>query len=496
MAAQLGIGALKLFMKHRKGGKDNNTTVAGTKPPMAPQKKVRIALVPTLIISALALLLTFLLVFAGSKPGQMEDMHVFTVNVSRIGGELHQKVDGAIAGFNVDALHINLKRSVPIGAPASITAPPTTFVTMAPRADIGSTFNSLTHEAGGNVESAKSAAESKASDVKSAAQSKASDIRSKASSAANSVQSSVNSGLDSAAKKIKDKLTELVDETFKDIIAKLNLKDFYSVHIMATCEGEYVGKNEHDKQVDACKKDSPLNPMQFIAFFYWAGIICTCVAHLLNIMTIFKPGGKWISWATLFYAGATAFMLVGSALAHAVASEASKLINFIGDGISIDAIEGKKFIGITWAATFMLLIVTLYLYAFKKYLARHPEKVGSSAVAAGMMPPPVISRPMPQRSSRDDEEEAYQMKEFPPRSYEAPGTPPAVPLGRPHGSPSTGSSCSSSPHSSGHSVKHAQPPNPYNLSSSPQHPQSTFDSRGPQRTSHIDPRARLRGNYL
>lgn len=103
--------------------KKTNTNVIGSKTPMATVNKLRIWLAFTATVTGIAMVIGLLLVFAGSKPGLMEDLSVFTLNVSRIGEGLHQKVDGAIAGFNLDDLHIDLKRDVPVYTPATMTPP-------------------------------------------------------------------------------------------------------------------------------------------------------------------------------------------------------------------------------------------------------------------------------------------------------------------------------------------------------------------------------------
>lgn len=364
-----GMGTALSIVKYvlNRGKKENNTaTMMGSKAKMAPLKKLRLFMLLSLTMTLIALLLQFLMVFAGSKPGMMEDYAVFTLNSSRIGEGIHKRVDGAIEGFNVGDLHVDLKRSIPVVSTATITAPPTTLATMAPR-NVGSMFKSLTEDAGDNLESANSAAHSKVSQVKS-----------KASSAANSAVSSINNGLDSAAGKIKSKLTELVDDTFEKIRAELDIQDFYSVHMTTTCKGDYAKGEGKDaklhKKIESCEGNSLVNPMKWVSIFYWASIICTAVAIGFELKAIHKPEGKGMKWAMFFLFGACFLLGVGSALAHGIADSARRLARFLGSSLTIDVVPGQTFISTTWATTILLIVNIGVLYFFKWYIKRHPER--------------------------------------------------------------------------------------------------------------------------
>lgn len=335
--------------------------------------------IPVLMIFVAVLLNCFGL-FAGANANTLTDVPVFTVNVSRIGEGIHQNIDGAIADFNVDDLRIKFKRSQPIEIPAptaSFTTIPVTITaapTMAPR-DVGSVFESLTGEAGDNIESANSAVRSKAT-----------FIRSKASSAAESAATNINGALDGAADKVKGELKQLVDDSFNKIRSELALPGFYNVYMQTTCEGVFENTGEKDKnnteifvkKINGCKKSSVLNPLRWVSIFFYASLIAGGISLLLSLMAIYKPGGRWINWTLIFVGAACVIQAIGSAIAHGIAESASRVLKFIGGPITIDSTRGIKFVGMTWTATLLFLLAGLLLWNFRRHINKHPEKAMSS----------------------------------------------------------------------------------------------------------------------
>ena len=380
----------------QRGGNAQTTNMAATKPLMAPLKKLRIFLGLPIILILVSLLLSILLVLAGSKPGMLDNYPVFTLNVSRFGEDIHSDINGGIAKISFDDLHLNVvKRDFPAVNIPTLTAAPTTLVTMAPR-DIGSVFESLTEKAGDEVDEANSAVRSKASQVKS-----------KASSAANSVESGIDGSIDKAENKVKAKLKEFVDGAFKKIAEELKLKGFYAIHVTTTCEGDYI-KGEKDTTIptkpviSSCNKDSALNPMQWVGIFYWGGIILVGISLALSLVMIYNPGGKWINWTLLMLFASAVMMAIASVLSHGIALGAAKLIDFVGAGLSIDGQAGTNFIGLTWATTLLLVSTFLILLGFKWWIKRHPgvaNKKGGSSGPSGINLGP-ISAPVQQSAGR------------------------------------------------------------------------------------------------
>lgn len=309
-----------------------------------------LALFPVLVMMT-AWILSFLCVFAGNKPGYMEDYAVFTLNVSRVGENLIQDFDNKIYAINFTSL---TKRSLDIGdAPLpTITAAPSLMV----RDDLDNIVDGLTSKAAG----AASAVESKASAAKSAVGSKASALESAAAS-------KINSGMEA----LETKIVQAVNKAYTNLIDEMDLKDFYSIHMMTTCSGEYQLKNGSNithgvgtapptnnthEHVDVCEKHSALDPVSVVRILYEIGIVLTGLAFVLSIWGMIRFSRK----AALINALATlpAVMLIGlaSAAVHGVAVGAEHLINFAGSGIGISGAAGTKFINLTWATTILLLV--------------------------------------------------------------------------------------------------------------------------------------------
>lgn len=402
----IGLTAAKWLFN--RGKTTDNTATMGNdkkvKEKWPKLRKLRIALSIPIVVSCIATLLIFLMIFAGSKPGFMTNYAVFTLNTSDIGEGIYHKIDGLISDWNVDALHIDLKRSVPVDNPSVITAAPTTLITMAPR-DVKSVLESLTDNAGDGIESVNSAAHSKASQVKS-----------KASSAANAAESSVNGGLDKAADEIKGKLTELVDNGFKNVRTELDLPGFTKIFMRTTCTGSYeTGDGKHAKphaKIDKCSKDSPINPMVFVQLFYWASAIHTVGGILFGLKVIHKPGNKkWINWTLFFLAGGAFLLAVGSALAQGIANSAQRLANFLGGPLTISGAAGHPFLRTSWAMALMLLVNTGVYGWFKWYIKRHPGQKRSSKSSSICARSYDISAPMAQRPEVQYPATAYRQKD-------------------------------------------------------------------------------------
>lgn len=344
----------------------------------------RILTILSVLVMGVAFLLSMLCIFAGSKPGMMEPYAVFTLNTSRIGENLKQELDNRI-----NSVHFKRSEPVLVELP-TITATPTTLVTVLPRVNIGNDFSSLTHQAHSELHHASSKLHSAATSVESAA-------ASQASGALNSIKSDV---------------VKAVNSAFEGIISDLHLKDFYSVHLMATCSGEYVtgdGKNittgsgplpvngvhEH---VDTCEPHSAIDPMSLIRVIYWIGAACTGIALVLAFVGVFLSSRK-IALANVA-ATFLAFCFIGlaSAVTHGVAVGAAKFIDFVGGDIGVAGYVGRKFLTLTWAATVLLLLnATIWsVLIFKR--GREAGKAAGHGMRGGrddQIPLTSISRPMP-----------------------------------------------------------------------------------------------------
>lgn len=319
------------------GGSDNSASNAKTTNRRL--GSVRLFAILPVLLMMIATILAVLCVFAGSKPGMMDDYAVFTLNTSRIGENIRNELDSKINS-------INLKRSAP-ATPPTITAAPTTTITMAPRG-IVSDITSLETRASSVIHSAASVISSKATSVESA------------------VASEATSALASA----KTDVINIVNKVFNGVVSELNLTDFYAIHISTTCQGTYAFKNGTDivvgnsslptkgthEKVASCSSHSAIDPMSLVKILYWIGIIFTAAAFLLGIAGIVLTSRKIALYNVIGSVPAFCFMLLASAVTHGISVGAAHLVNFVGEDVGIQGSAGQKFLTLSWTTTCLILV--------------------------------------------------------------------------------------------------------------------------------------------
>ena len=410
-ALSLGKKAYK-FAESRKNGGSEGESQHKQKKPMSATGKLRLFLGIPVILTAIALLLSVLCVYAGSKPGMMDNYAVFTLNTSRVGENVLRDINGAIK-----AVDIKFKRSEEFSmmtAPVTMITPaPTTMMTMA-QCDLAEIVNSgsdkLTSKVGSKVSSVKSEVTSKATSAKS-------QVTSKASSAQGAAKSAANSAVGSAQKKVID----IVNKAFRNAIEGLELKDIYNIHISSSCIGTYEykdGKNytssdnssrtdELRPRIDSCEKHSAVNPFQVVRIFYWIAVVMTAIALILGIFGLVRPTRKVAMINVLGTLPALIFMGLASAVTHGMATGAAHLVTFIGEKVGITGVTGSKIITVTWATTIMLL-VNMSIWALAVFLIGRVEKKSGGAprkrpdrTSMVCMGEYEVSRPLPAHVNRN-----------------------------------------------------------------------------------------------
>jgi hypothetical protein len=316
-----------------------------------------------ILVTAAALALSFLVVFAGHNKDFMTDYAVMTLNTSRIGQNAVDKIDDKIMGFNVTRI-IQKRDADPspviLVAREAITGDPQAhhlevrqlsgFVS-----DLADGAASLKSEAGGALTSVQSAIESKATAV---------------ASAVDSVEGLVASKISSAIASVQTAAVGFVNETYQDFLAEMDLQPFYSIHMLATCEGGYVtgdGKtnisigaspaptNGTRKVVDACHKHSSLNPLVVIRVLFEAAIFFTGLSFLLAIWATLRFTRGFAVLNVIASLPALALLVVASAATHVLAIGASAILNFFGQVVGVRVESGGKFMGLAWGATILML---------------------------------------------------------------------------------------------------------------------------------------------
>ena len=337
-----------------------------------------------------ALILSLLCIFSGHKPGMMEQYNIFTLNASRIGENLRQELDEHI-------MSIHLRRSLPLAVEVVATptvVAPTTLITVMPLAvspdlddNIDSQFDSLTHKGQSELHHQSKKLHSKVSSAES-------DIKGQATSALGAVQTEV---------------VQAVKKAFHEIIGGLDLADFYSVHLMTTCSGDYVtndgknvaaaelSENGTDKRVRTCKEHDAINPTSLILVVYWIGTVFTAAAFLSTVTAAFVKNCKLALINISIAVSASAFMGLASAVTHGIAVGAAKLVNFVGSDIGIAGYVGRRFLALTWTTTLLLLIqagLCIALFFVRGRNAKQAERVSQDRNAQAHIPLASISRPM------------------------------------------------------------------------------------------------------
>ena len=357
------------------------------------------AILPVLC-TAIALLLVVLCVFAGHKPGMMEDYAVFTLNTSRLGENVLQELDAKISSVHLKrSLAVTLSHTTVTTVPV-ITAAPTTLTTLDPRG-LASDITSLESKASSVLKSATSVIRGEATSIKSV------------------VAGAATSALGAA----ETDIVNVVNKAYEGLIADLNLKDFYSIYMSASCVGTYEfqngtnvtvgdsglpaakGKDSVHKHVESCSPHSALDPMSLIRILYWVGIVFTGSALAAGVagIVLLRTRGRKMALINVFIT-LPAFCFVGlaSAVTHGLSLGAAKLINFIGADVGVAGYMGHRFLALTWATT-VLLLVNMAFWSLLFFLSGRSDTVmglleksrggrpdRTSTVA--MLP---ISRPMP-----------------------------------------------------------------------------------------------------
>jgi hypothetical protein len=327
----------------------------------------------------------------------MEDYALLTVNTSRIGQNAIEKIDSKIMEFNVTKI---IKRS----EPASALAIPT--ITAAPVLDergiddifddITGGIGSFTSDVGAGITSARSEIKSKATSARSAVESKATAAASAIESKASSIEAAVASKIISAVHTVQTSVASSINNTYLDALHDLNFKDFYSIHLRTTCVGEYITPtgdnitigispappNGTHGEIQKCKEHSSLNPLILIRVFYYLGAIFTGVALLTTILGLVRFSRKVAILNIMTTAVALCFLVLGSALSHGFAIAAAGLIDFISNGIGVDAKAGRKFIALTWATT-ILVAISCGLWVVLALLGKRLPRGGKRVPSAG-----------------------------------------------------------------------------------------------------------------
>lgn len=319
-----------------------------------------------LLVALVTFILSFLLVFAGHTPGFMDDYAVFTLNTSRIGENLVQSFDSKISGLNFSSI-IEVsdltKRKFPTSDMEDLSAGSTPGVgSPLVRRTVERDLSDIGDEISSGIGAAGSAAASEGTAVASAVQSKATVV-----------EGAIVSKIDSALAKAEGAIIEAVNDAYGDLIKALELKDWYSVYMTTSCEGQYAYPNgtnvtlgaimdvpsnttEMHQIADLCTKQSALDPVGIVRILYEISIVLCGISLLLGVWGTVRFSRKTALLNALGSLPALLLLALASAAVNGVASGAATLINFLGDEVGVTGYAGHKFIALSWSTAFLTLV--------------------------------------------------------------------------------------------------------------------------------------------
>ncbi|TVY35960.1 hypothetical protein LOCC1_G007353 [Lachnellula occidentalis] len=266
--------------------------------------------------------LSMLCLFAGHKPGFMEEYHIITLNTSTLG---HNLIDKA-------------------ATTTSSTAKPTAT-------SVGSFLSGIKHN----------------------------------------ITDTIEGDLNGAINDVADKLSK-----------KLGIKQWYSLHLMDSCEGTYAPnatKKGADLNITTCSNETAMfhfniekhlnqqleagglhinltdldfpddiqkgmndltTALNATFVLYCIGIAAAGLAILTALLAFFLSGSRLMAIGNLGLTSLSlAALLIASTIVTVVMNKASHLINKYGNAIGLYAYKGSKYLTITWVAVAVMAAASL-----------------------------------------------------------------------------------------------------------------------------------------
>ncbi|KAK5204465.1 hypothetical protein LTR47_009247 [Exophiala xenobiotica] len=185
--------------------------------------------------------------------------------------------------------------------------------------------------------------------------------------------------LDNLLNTLEGDLNDLLNDFSSDVATALNLPDFFNVHVMDFCEGVCKSnatlKNAQENITECSNRTvgfhfQPTKIIQehlpdgvTLEDLHWPDEIQDAeraIKVASTAMTVLYIIGVVFAGIAVL-AALLAFLAIGiaSAIATAVIVKAVHAVNKYGDDIGIAAYKGVKFLGMTWAATAVMLLASV-----------------------------------------------------------------------------------------------------------------------------------------
>ncbi|KAF2859122.1 hypothetical protein K470DRAFT_259148 [Piedraia hortae CBS 480.64] len=302
----------------------------------------------SILITAVAWILSLLCMYAGHRPGVLEKYAIFTLNTTRIGEPLLDTIDGEVQNLTTKVNDFLAKRDLKQSR---------AFPTIIPDA-VSSHAAQLTAAAASHISAASSEVQS-------------------AKSAGASVVASAGSTMES-------KVMEVIDDAYRGAVQQLHLQGFYSIYPMATCEGRYQYPNGTNvtasddpmvpskRHTSKCSRHSDINLVEVSKILYVMAIALVGMALLLAIVGLVTFRSHWPAMANVVTnALALIILALASTATHGVAVGAEHLVNKFGKEFGISAKAGGSFIALTWTDTILVFVnlvmwVVIFLFSLRR----------------------------------------------------------------------------------------------------------------------------------
>ncbi|KAG6360873.1 hypothetical protein INS49_011940 [Diaporthe citri] len=326
----------------------------------------------SVLLTIVSFVLVMLTIFAGNKPGYMEDYHILYFNTSTLGENLIS----------------NLKARAPVPMPEP-TAPPTLLDRFhaAPekRIDVGGVVNDVGNGIG--------------------------DVAGQAGSAVGGVATAAGAAATEAVGKGLDALQDIQNNLADELAKKLGIKEFYSIHLVDLCQGDFSPKATDpeatfdvkecteafnykllnitallDKQLsvgplklniaDLGLTDDIQDKLDDVPKIIQSIVAMYIIAAIFIILALFgscgaialipNSAGRNIVMGNLGLAGvAVFFLLIGNLITTIGSGVVVDKVTDLGDKFGLSAVRGGKFMALSWGAfAVMLLVVFYWVYEF------------------------------------------------------------------------------------------------------------------------------------
>ncbi|KAL8923129.1 MAG: hypothetical protein Q9208_004813 [Pyrenodesmia sp. 3 TL-2023] len=225
---------------------------------------------------------------------------------------------------------------------------------------------------------------------------------------------SSSSLLNSIGDSIKGEVNDLV----ADIARKLNIHDFYSAHLLNYCEGYYTPSAvanatvDPDKNVTKCSNQTAMfhfDPSSVIQkelkpgidltdlkwpsaikdavhavemaskvmfVLYCIGVATIGLALLGAFLGVFSGGRMAALVNNMLSLLAMLSLGIASTIVSVIMAKVVNEVNEHGTDIGVTATKGKTFLGMTWAATGLMLVAAIaWIYEFVTFRRQHTSYV-------------------------------------------------------------------------------------------------------------------------